>query len=140
MWGVLQAQRHSHHRQSLGLIKWESHVQAAGDAAEAQAPVATSVAALGRPEDGYRVAKRLGAAAVQLREQLLQLLKGARFWEKDFDWLQVSAPSCPSRPLKRDVFAPCCSISFQEPIVPACFPPMVSLKEPSRNNDELFTF
>jgi len=30
-----------------------------------------SLASLGRPDDGYRVAKQLGAAAAQLREQLL---------------------------------------------------------------------
>lgn len=44
---------------------------------------------LGSEEDGYRFAKRQGAAHVQLREQLVHLLNGARFWEKDSDWLQV---------------------------------------------------
>ena len=54
-----------------------------------EAPAPIGLASLGRPEDGYRVAKQLGAPAVQLREHLLHLLKGARFWEKDSDWLQV---------------------------------------------------
>lgn len=58
---------------------------------EALMPI--GLASLGQPEDGYRVAKRLGAPAVQLREHLLHLLKGARFWEKDSDWLQVRLSS-----------------------------------------------
>lgn len=53
------------------------------------APASTSVESLGSEEDGYRFAKRQGAAHVQLREQLVHLLNGARFWEKDSDWLQV---------------------------------------------------
>ncbi len=61
-------------------------------AVEGPDEVPIGLASLGRPEDGYRVAKQLGAPAVQLREHLLHLLKGARFWEKDSDWLQV----CPS--------------------------------------------
>jgi hypothetical protein len=54
-------------------------------------PPSTSVDSLGRSDDGYRFAKRQGSAHVQLREQLLQLLNGARFWEKDSDWLQARA-------------------------------------------------
>ena len=97
-------------------------LQAAGDAAEQPPPPATSVVTLGRPDDGYRVAKRLGAAAVQLREQLLQLLKGARFWEKDSDWLQVCSIS-----LRITVNTPLMPIPLQpRPRHPTSFYPVLN--------------
>lgn len=65
---------------------------AGGDAAAPPAAPAAGVAILGGPGDGYRLAKRDTTDPVALlRSELLALLGGARWWEKDTDWLQVRA-------------------------------------------------
>ena len=59
---------------------------------DAQAPLSepsTSLAGLGGEQDGYRLAARDGPAEPLLCAELLQLVHGARWWEKDGDWLQV---------------------------------------------------
>ena len=61
-----------------------------GDAAAAPA----GAASLGGPGDGYRLAKRDTSDPVALlRAELLALTGGARWWEKDTDWLQARAPA-----------------------------------------------
>ena len=66
-----------------------------GDAAAAPVPAA-GAANSGGAGDGYRMAKRDTTDAVALlRTELLALLNGARWWEKDTEWLQVRLLKCP---------------------------------------------
>ena len=57
--------------------------------AQAAAPPSTDPANLGKQEDGYRAARFSADGVALLREQLLALLQGARFWDKSSDWMQV---------------------------------------------------
>ena len=54
----------------------------------------SSLATLGGEQDGYRLAVREGPAEPLLCAELLQLVNGARWWEKDGDWLQVCFMQC----------------------------------------------
>ena len=56
---------------------------------QAAAPPSTDPASLGRQDDGYRAARFCAEGVPLLREQLLALLQGARFWDKSCDWMQV---------------------------------------------------
>lgn len=58
-------------------------------ALQAEALPSTDPANLGRQEDGYRAARGAPDGMALLREQLLALLQGARFWDKACDWMQV---------------------------------------------------
>ena len=76
-----------------------------GDAAAAPVPAA-GAANSGGAGDGYRLAKRDTTDAVALlRTELLALLNGARWWEKDTDCCRCVSCNGPllsasSRPLK----------------------------------------
>lgn len=49
----------------------------------------TDAGTLGKHDDGYRAARPTPDSLALLREQLLALLQGARFWDKSCDWMQV---------------------------------------------------
>ena len=51
----------------------------------------TDSAALGKQNDGYRTAKAPADGVPMLRNELLALLQGARFWDKPCDWMQARA-------------------------------------------------
>ena len=53
----------------------------------------TDLAMLGKQDDGYRAAKAPADGLPMLRNELLALLQGARFWDKPCDWMQARASS-----------------------------------------------
>ena len=59
------------------------------DSVQAAPLPSTDPGTLGRQDDGYRAAKPTPDSLALLREQLLALLQGARFWDKSCDWMQV---------------------------------------------------
>ena len=59
----------------------------------------TDPANLGKQDDGYRAARLPTDGLPLLREQLLALLQGARFWDKSCDWMQVGCARPPFMPV-----------------------------------------
>ena len=59
------------------------------DSMQAAPLPSTDPGTLGRHDDGYRAARPTPDSVALLREQLLALLQGARFWDKSCDWMQV---------------------------------------------------
>ena len=55
----------------------------------------TDLASLGKQDDGYRAAKAPANGLPMLRNELLALLQGARFWDKPCDWMQARASLAP---------------------------------------------
>ena len=59
------------------------------DSMQAAPLASTDPGTLGKHDDGYRAARPTPDSLALLREQLLALLQGARFWDKSCDWMQV---------------------------------------------------